>query len=122
MSEDIEDNLWDLLHLNTYLDLDNEMKEKCEIPKEILKRWFENSKGLLDLYQKEKERAERHKQLYLMEKDFQENKINKYLIDKICERKFELQQEYKDFEDDIRLNTLEEIHKNFLEENNEKQM
>ena len=58
MSEDIEDNLWDLLNLNTYLDLDNEMKEKSEIPREVLKRWFENSKGLLDLYQKEKEKRE----------------------------------------------------------------
>lgn len=30
--------------------------------------------------------------------------------DKILERQFELQQEYKDFEDDIRLNTLQEIY------------
>lgn len=30
--------------------------------------------------------------------------------DKINERQFELQQEYKDFKDDIRLNTLQEIY------------
>lgn len=30
--------------------------------------------------------------------------------EKINERQFELQQEYKDFEDDIRLNTLQEIY------------
>lgn len=28
----------------------------CEIPREVLKRWFENSKSLLDLYNKEKEK------------------------------------------------------------------
>ena len=39
------------------------------------------------------------------------NSINKDIIrDKINERQFELQQEYKDFEDDIRLNTLQELY------------
>lgn len=39
------------------------------------------------------------------------NSINKNIIrDKINERQFELQQEYKDFEDDIRLNTLQELY------------
>lgn len=92
----------------------------------VVRKDFEKSinahQGLLDLYQKEKERAERHKSLYLMEKDYQENKLDKYLTDKIYERKFELQQEYKDFEDDIRLKILEEIHKELLGENNGKQM
>ncbi len=39
------------------------------------------------------------------------NSINKDIIrDKINERQFELQQEYKDFKDDIRLNTLQELY------------
>ena len=47
-------------------------------------------------------------------------KIQKYIEEKyvskeeirelINERQFELQQEYKDFKDDIRLNTLQEIY------------
>ena len=47
-------------------------------------------------------------------------KIKKYIQEKyvsrdevrglINERQFELQQEYKDFKDDIRLNTLQEIY------------
>lgn len=41
----------------------------------------------------------------------QQNYIPKNVIrDKINERQFELQQEYKDFEDDIKLNTLQEIY------------
>ena len=41
----------------------------------------------------------------------QKNYIAKNIIrDKINERQFELQQEYKDFKDDIRLNTLQEIY------------
>lgn len=49
-------------------------------------------------------------------------KTNKYdkLVDevrcKINERQFELQQEYKEFKDDIRLNTLQEIYYMFVEE------
>ncbi len=40
-----------------------------------------------------------------------ENSIPKDVIrQKINERQFELQQEYKDFKDDIRLNTLQEIY------------
>ena len=76
--EEIINNLWDLSHLNTYLDLNNEMKEKCEIPREILKRWFENSKGLLDLYKKEKEKriiefAKDEKGVVYLGVDFNEN-------------------------------------------------
>lgn len=41
----------------------------------------------------------------------QKNYISKDIIrEKINERQFELQQEYKDFKDDIRLNTLQEIY------------
>jgi hypothetical protein len=104
---------------------EEEIKEQVSHTKSIIKEGLESDDDIqlilmrwLDLYQKEKERAERHKQLYLMEKDYQENKLNEYLTDKICERQFELQQEYKDFEDDIRLNTLQEIHRELLEENN----
>ena len=40
-----------------------------------------------------------------------ENSVSKDIIrEKINERQFELQQEYKDFEDDVRLNTLQEIY------------
>ena len=40
-----------------------------------------------------------------------QNSIPKDIIrQKINERKFELQQEYKDFKDDIRLNTLQELY------------
>lgn len=40
-----------------------------------------------------------------------ENSIPKEIIrEKINERQFELQQQYKDFKDDIRLNTLQEIY------------
>ena len=43
--------------------------------------------------------------------DYIENSMPKeIIIQKINERKFELQQEYKDFEDDIRLNTLQELY------------
>lgn len=39
------------------------------------------------------------------------NSVSKEKIrEKINERQFELQQEYKDFKDDIRLNTLQEIY------------
>lgn len=39
-----------------------------------------------------------------------ENSIPKQtLIEKIRERQFELQQEYKDFKDDIKLNTLKDL-------------
>ena len=39
------------------------------------------------------------------------NSISKEIIrEKINERQFELQQQYKDFKDDIRLNTLQEIY------------
>lgn len=45
-------------------------------------------------------------------KDYiQKNYISKDIVrEKINERQFELQQEYKDFKDDIRLNTLQEIY------------
>ena len=45
-------------------------------------------------------------------KDYiQKNYIPKDVVrEKISERQFELQQEYKDFKDDIRLNTLQEIY------------
>lgn len=47
-------------------------------------------------------------------------KKNKKIVDeirgKINERQFELQQEYKEFKDDIRLNTLQEIYYMFKEE------
>lgn len=40
-----------------------------------------------------------------------ENSISKDIIrDKINERQFELQQEYKDFKDDVKLNTLQELY------------
>ncbi len=40
-----------------------------------------------------------------------QNSVSKAILrKKINERQFELQQEYKDFEDDIRLNTLQEIY------------
>ena len=54
----------------------------------------------------------------LQRKNFELNQKNEYFAwlnkdiirDKINERQFELQQEYKDFEDDIRLNTLQELY------------
>lgn len=52
---------------------------------------FENIKKIQDYIQKN-----------YIAKDIIRNKIN--------ERQFELQQEYKDFKDDIRLNTLQEIY------------
>lgn len=49
-----------------------------------------------------------------------EYKKNQNIVDKIRskinERQFELQQEYKDFKDDIKLNTLQEIYYMFLED------
>ncbi len=40
-----------------------------------------------------------------------EDSVSKDIIrQKINERQFELQQEYKDFKDDIKLNTLQEIY------------
>ncbi len=40
-----------------------------------------------------------------------QNSISKDIIrQKINERQFELQQEYKDFKDDVRLNTLQELY------------
>lgn len=42
--------------------------------------------------------------------DYIENSIPKQtLIEKIRERQFELQQEYKEFKDDIKLNTLQDL-------------
>ena len=44
-------------------------------------------------------------------KAIETNYVSKEVIrDKILERQFELQQEYEDFKDDIRLNTLQEIY------------
>lgn len=44
-------------------------------------------------------------------KNQNENSISKDIIrDKINERQFELQQEYKDFKDDVKLNTLQELY------------
>lgn len=43
---------------------------------------------------------------YIEEKYISKDKIREL----INERQFELQQEYKDFKDDIRLNTLQEIY------------
>lgn len=46
-----------------------------------------------------------------IQKYIQENYVNrKEIKELINERQFELQQEYKDFKDDIRLNTLQEIY------------
>ena len=46
-----------------------------------------------------------------IQKYIQENYVNrKEVKELINERQFELQQEYKDFKDDIRLNTLQEIY------------
>lgn len=45
-------------------------------------------------------------QKYIQEKYVSKKKIREL----INERQFELQQEYKDFKDDIRLNTLQEIY------------
>lgn len=46
-----------------------------------------------------------------IQKYIQENYIPKNIIrEKINERQFELQQEYKDFKDDIKLNTLQELY------------
>ena len=46
-----------------------------------------------------------------IQKYIQENYVNrKGIKELINERQFELQQEYKDFKDDIRLNTLQEIY------------
>ena len=46
-----------------------------------------------------------------IQKYIQENYISRDEVrDLINERQFELQQEYKDFKDDIRLNTLQEIY------------
>ena len=54
-------------------------------------------------------------QKYIQEKYVSKEKIREL----INERQFELQQEYKDFKDDVRLNTLQEIY--YLEdENNDK--
>lgn len=54
-------------------------------------------------------------QKYIQEKYVSKEKIREL----INERQFELQQEYKDFKDDVRLNTLQEIY--YLgDENNDK--
>lgn len=46
-----------------------------------------------------------------IQKYIQENYVSrKEIKELINERQFELQQEYKDFKDDIRLNTLQEIY------------
>ena len=46
-----------------------------------------------------------------IQKYIQENYVNrKEIKELINERQFELQQEYKDFKNDIRLNTLQEIY------------
>lgn len=46
-----------------------------------------------------------------IKKYIQENYISRDEVrELINERQFELQQEYKDFKDDIRLNTLQEIY------------
>lgn len=78
--------------------------------------------GLLDLYQQEKEKNKELKELieqnlkysHNLEKDLFENCSN-YVVSKdviqemINERKFALQQNYEDFENDIELQTLIKI-------------
>lgn len=55
-------------------------------------------------------------QKYIQEKYVSKEKIRE-LINK---RQFELQQEYKDFKDDIRLNTLQEIYYLGVESNDKR--
>ena len=51
------------------------------------------------------------------EDDFiSKDKIRELLQDKIRYRQFELQQEYKDFKDDIKLNILQDLKEELLEE------
>lgn len=47
---------------------------------------------------------------YIEQLETREQNILDEIRGKINERQFELQQEYKDFKDDIRLNTLQEIY------------
>ena len=56
-----------------------------------------------------------------IQKYIQEKYISKKSIrELINERQFELQQEYKDFKDDVRLNTLQEIYYLGVESNDKR--
>ena len=73
MSEDeVITKLYGLLHINTYIDLCEQIELSVKIPKITLKKWKDNCNSLLDLYQQEKEK---NKEL--------ENKINRisHIID-----------------------------------------
>lgn len=90
--------------------------------------------GLLDLYKKEKEKNEYKDKIIkglgldviprtitnfneMIDKYYTSNdKLKDYFYNKRTYRQFELQQEYKDFKDDIKLNTIDEIEKELLEE------
>lgn len=53
IEKEIIEKLQSLFILNTYLDLDDETREIYTVPRKTLKKWFENSKKLLDLFNNE---------------------------------------------------------------------
>lgn len=79
---------------------------------------------LISLIERQQQELERIKSLdiYKLVENWEKgelvskDKIREFLSDKITYRQFELQQEYKDFKDDIKLNTLQDIKKELLEE------
>lgn len=81
-----------------------------------LKKYQQVFRGLLDLYQQEKQKNEKliEGQVETIEKILLPELLKKYISkdkirDKQIKREFELQQEYKDFEDDIEWRTYKEL-------------
>lgn len=69
------------------------------------------NKGYLDVVREKVKANEEVTKLQKENEELQKQYISKDKIrELITERQFKLQQEYKDFKDDIRLNTLQEIY------------
>lgn len=102
---------------------EEEKKEFKRIKKQSQEAWLDDDDikflvDSIDKLQKENEELKKSKITYEKVRDIQEknkNIVDKNYIpvqkvkDKISERQFELQQEYKDFEDDAILIVLQEL-------------
>lgn len=110
-------NLWfDVDYFGIYY---NKEENKDELAEQAIQ-------GILDLYEKEKEKNKeleiinqmnRYRIDVIDERELiSKDKINQFFQDRIMYRQFELQQEYKDFKDDIKLNVLQDIREELLEE------
>lgn len=102
-----EDKEITLKRSDLILALEHIEEQGKEIEKQKAINTFINHENLEDKYEEVLEKV----MTKFLNNNIDNAFIPKQVIrDKILEREFELQQEYEDFKDDIRLNTLQEIY------------